>query len=352
MLDGKRVRERGDTPADCLERRDERRGAQVAQHERRAVLDSDVTVGELVRRWVEFVSTGKAPQTVSGYHWSQRHVVARIGDRAAADVRVDDIEAMFIALIGDGFSKASLAKMRSHLAKAFRWGVRRRLVISNPVADIEMPGGAVEPVAAVWLDVDEFAAMRACLQRNVTTHKLVLLTSLLTGMRPGEAEGLCWENLDLDAGLVHVRTAIQDSQDGRVRKLVPKLKTHSSRRTLQLPADLVVALRSHRKTQAEQRLAARAWAEPRLVFTTETGEIIDSSNLARACRGACKGAGTKAISPNGMRHSHASMLLHRGVSVAEVARQLGHDDLRMVTQTYGHAMVDIVAAAAVLDSVG
>ena len=352
MLDGKRVKDRGDTPADCLDKRVARRAARDSRAERVGGLDGDISVTELGRKWLQYVSTGKAPATVMMYEWSLAMIVDRLGKRAASDVEVDDVEQLLSDLIAERYSKASLIRVRSHLGMLFRFGVRRRLVKVNPVAEIEMPAGAVEPRKVEWLDATEFDAMRAHLSREPSSAELVLLTILLTGLRPGEASGLCWDAVDLDAGVLEVKTAIQSSRNNRVHKLTSDLKTDGSRRVVEMPADLTTALRAEKKAQAARKLAATSWAEPTLVFTTSSGRIIEASNLRRTCRGACIGAGTKIVSPNSLRHTNASMLLHRGVSIPEVSRHLGHDDLRMVMTTYGHAMVEVVSTAAILDSVG
>jgi hypothetical protein len=39
---------------------------------------------------------------------------------------------------------------------------------------------------------------------------------------------------------------------------------------------------------------------------------------------------------HGLRHTYASDLIRQGVSLEVVARQLGHADIRTVSQTYGH----------------
>lgn len=352
MLDGKRTRERGDTPADCLDKREARRTGRDVRVEQLAGLVDDITITQLADKWLPFVSGGKAPGTVMSYEYSRAMIVDRLGTHAVSQVDVDDVEQLLSDFIAEGYSKATLVRIRSHLGMMFRFGVRRRLVKVNPVASIEMPSGAVEPRDAVWLDATEFDAMRAHLSHHPTSVDLVLLTILLTGLRPGEASGLCWDAIDLDAGRIRVETAIQGSRNNRVHKLTPHLKTAGSRRVVEMPGDLIAALRVERKAQAARRLAAPSWKEPRLAFTTATGGIVEASNLRRACRNACTAAGTKMISPNSLRHTNASMLLYRGVSVAEVSRHLGHDDLRMVMTTYGHAMVDVVSTAAVLDKLG
>lgn len=55
----------------------------------------------------------------------------------------------------------------------------------------------------------------------------------------------------------------------------------------------------------------------------------------------CKKAGIPVISVHGLRHTHASLLLYAGVSIASVARRLGHADMTTTQQTYLHIIQEL-----------
>lgn len=52
----------------------------------------------------------------------------------------------------------------------------------------------------------------------------------------------------------------------------------------------------------------------------------------------CKKAKIKEITCHGLRHTHASMLLFKGVNIKYVSRRLGHKDIVTTLQTYSHIM--------------
>lgn len=124
------------------------------------------------------------------------------------------------------------------------------------------------------------------------------------GLRQGEALGLRWRDLDLEAGTLTVRHQLQwlhwqhgcspdpagnptcrlkgqadkGAAPGRCPQSVgggPVLvepKGSASHRRIDLPAPLVAELRAHRKRQAEERLTAGGyWEDWDLVFATSTG---------------------------------------------------------------------------------
>ncbi|KIS02730.1 site-specific integrase [Paucilactobacillus wasatchensis] len=55
----------------------------------------------------------------------------------------------------------------------------------------------------------------------------------------------------------------------------------------------------------------------------------------------CKKAGIEVISVHGLRHTHASLLLYAGVSIASVARRLGHSNMTTTQQTYLHIIQEL-----------
>ena len=70
------------------------------------------------------------------------------------------------------------------------------------------------------------------------------------------------------------------------------------------------------------------------------GKIYNStvnSILARHC----KNADIPVISIHGLRHTHASLLLFAGVSIASVARRLGHSNITTTQKTYLHIIQEL-----------
>ena len=55
----------------------------------------------------------------------------------------------------------------------------------------------------------------------------------------------------------------------------------------------------------------------------------------------CKNSNIPVISVHGLRHTHASLLLFAGVSIASVARRLGHSSMTTTQKTYLHIIHEL-----------
>lgn len=68
---------------------------------------------------------------------------------------------------------------------------------------------------------------------------------------------------------------------------------------------------------------------------------IYNSTVNEALTRHCKKCGISEISIHGLRHTHASLLLFAGVSIASVARRLGHASMTTTQKTYLHIIQEL-----------
>ncbi|MCP4377573.1 MAG: site-specific integrase [bacterium] len=162
------------------------------------------------------------------------------------------------------------------------------------------------------------------------------LLAVTTGLRRGEILGLRWSDVDLAAGTLTVQQSLEQIKDG-LRFKSPK--THRSRRSLALPAMTVEALRSHRASQAEERLALGvAWEEHGLVCPRPAGAPWAPDTLSTAFAAFVRGSGMKPFRFHDLRHSHATHLLRAGVHPKVVSERLGHSSVGITLDTYSHVL--------------
>lgn len=278
-----------------------------------------------------------APPTVESYTWALNRVEAELGTVRLATLTPEHVEAAFARWASEGTSRSSLIKIRSVLNRVLTYAERRGLAARNIAKLVELPATAQRTEPGRALTVEQAKSLLDAARE----HRLeaLFVTMLMLGLRPGEALGLSWHNVDLDAGIVHVRQSLKlhhGPPDGH-RSTQDKQISAQPRR----PPRVIDAIRARRVHQAEDRLlAGPAWSDmfPGLVFTTTVCTAISLSNLRRDLETLTARAGLGRWHPHELRHSAASIMSASGVPLEEVADMLGHDGTRMTALVYRHAV--------------
>lgn len=152
----------------------------------------------------------------------------------------------------------------------------------------------------------------------------------LTGLRSGEANGLCWDQVDWDNMTLTIRAARV-----RGRQVLPK--NEYSERSLVLTPSLQDAL---------LRQWARTGSKDGFVFLTARGCPLDSSNFGRRdWPRLLDAAQLSHRSPETLRHTAATLMLAAGEAPTSIARTLGHSDCRMLFSTYARYVAGVLGSA-------
>lgn len=152
-----------------------------------------------------------------------------------------------------------------------------------------------------------------------------------------------WSDVDPDRGVLRIERSVEETRSG-LRVKPPKTKR--GRRNIGLPPEAVDMLRSHRKQQIELRLALGQGGQPSLVFSTLEGDLLSPDNLSRDWRRVCNTRKLPRVSFHALRHTHASMLIRKGVDILTISRRLGHSKASVTLDTYGHLIEGADTAAA------
>ena len=178
-------------------------------------------------------------------------------------------------------------------------------------------------------------------------HAYIVL-SLLCGIRTEEARALRWNHVDLDGDPSARPPVPPHVAVWRSVRVHGETKTERSRRTLALPRMAVEALRDLSDSQAGERLVAGdGWQDTGLVFTTHLGAALDAGNVRKMFKRVCTAAGVgDGWTPRELRTSFVSLMSHRGVSIEEIARLVGHASTRTTEVVYRRALRPVITTGA------
>lgn len=303
----------------------------------KVIADGNATVRDLLDRWeAKVLPAGHlSVRTLDTYAWACSILRADLGTIRLRRLTPELVEDAFEARAVAGMSRASLVKVRSVLGKALEYAQRRGMVSQNVARIVELPAQARRAEEGRSMTVEQARTLLAA------PHRLTALWAVMLylGLRPGEATGLLWSDVDLERGVVHVRRSLK-LERGRL-VLDERLKTDRSRRSLDTPSQVVAALRAHRTEQAKAQLrAGELWQPPypELVFTTALGTPLGPRNVHRSLTALTERLGLGPWHPHELRHSAASLMSEAGVPIERIADQLGHDGTRMGLLVYRHAV--------------
>ena len=298
--------------------------------------DDRITVNDLFERWLTQVILHRvAPATVGNYSSLARtHIEPELGRRRLSRLKAEDVQRFLHAKAEDGLSVRTIRHLRGLLVQALDYAVRQGYVVRN-VASLS-DGPRQQPSGdGRTLTVDQAKSLLKTVQGDRLEALYVLM--LATGMRPGEAFGLPWSNVDLDSAEVTIRQSLVRQPGGNV---IGEGKTgRKGWRTVRVPPPVVAALRSHQKAQRKERKAAGdAWVETGLVFCTPLGTPLDPDNHRRNFATLTQKAGLGHWHPHELRHSATSIMLAQGVPIEVVSKVLGHTSIRITADAYGHML--------------
>jgi integrase len=166
-------------------------------------------------------------------------------------------------------------------------------------------------------------------------------------MRRSELLGLRWEAVDFDASTISVVT--RRVRVGNAMIEGTGTKTSAGRRRIDIDPATMLVMKKWRAHQTEERLAwGPGWTDTGLVFTREDGVGLHADRMQYRFAHLVAGAGVTPLHFHGLRHSHATVLLRRGVPVKVVSERLGHSSPAFTMSVYQHVLPGMQAEAAAL----
>ncbi len=337
-------RRRWQTVEGSVEDADAARSEVVARKRRgERVAPSKLTLMAYAPTWLDSQAGRLRPKTIATYEAHLRlHILPKLGRRRLPEVTTDDVASLSAEMQRAGFAAWTIKGALATLSGLMRHAARRGLISENPVARLERGERptTTEKEKRV-LSADEIGLL---LDAADEKYRALLATAVGTGLRLGELVGLRWQDVDLDAGFVHVRTQV----DQKGRRGLPK--TATAVRQVVLSPQLGRLL-------AEHRLGSPFSAPADPVFASAVGTPVGHDNVSkRGLAAAVKRADLLDASRPGLtmhscRDTFAShLIIDPGLDVVQVSRQLGHANPAITAKTYARMFDEARHADAIRDA--
>lgn len=308
----------------------------------------DQTLEGFLEEWITlYVKPNREPKTVSYYQGMIKHhlnpMLGRVPLRKLTPAMVQKLlvdkakpfetESGEMRSLSPETVRGIRATLRSALTQAFRNGLVAENVaqrVSSPKQRQSTPKYFTEEQVRLFLSA-------------ASDHHLFGLFSLalLTGLRLGEITGLTWACIDLDRKIIDVRHQLQRVEGKLILK---SLKTERARRKLHLTHLAVNILENERTRQAVSLESGQN--DLGLVFLNPQGRPLEPKYVHTHLKAVLKKARLPEYSFHKLRHTNATLLLSQGVPLTIVRDQLGHSQIALTANTYGHAVPTALQEAA------
>jgi len=234
-----------------------------------------------------------------------------------------------------GFQTRTKQNIYSCFRALLNWGVKLDYLQTNILLKVgNFKSSDVIKKEMLYYTADEYkkfsnAAKEYAEKSNVISDWdffVFFSIAFYTGLRKGEIHALKWS--DIDENYLKVSRSISQKLTGPDRETPPKNK--SSIRTLQIPVPLMNILNEHKKRYEN----AKNFSEDYRICGGEQclrDTSVENMNIKFSAL-----AGVKKIRIHDFRHSHVSLLANAGINIQEIARRLGHSDIKMTWNTYSH----------------
>lgn len=251
----------------------------------------------------------------------KNHIAPAIGKIKAAELNTKTVEGLFRDMHANGFGAGTIRITCAALSAAYNDAVRLGDLVRNPVRNTKMPNVTSKTTKPLPRNDWEKVYLEAL--KNPRTHAPIEAAGML-GLRPGEALGLKWTDLNVAECTLLVERQVQRAKG---RGLVIKPVKQKTARTLKIIQQTVQILLTHKRHQS---LNKAKWNENSdLIFPNTVGRLGDEKSDRLAFKNLLKAAGL------------SDFQLYQLLKTAFTA-MAGQTDLKTLMEFSGHTQISTV----------
>ncbi|MGH2656509.1 MAG: tyrosine-type recombinase/integrase [Actinomycetota bacterium] len=282
-----------------------------------------LTIAEVVDNWYRGHRRNLSSGTRRDYEGRIRRDVGRIGGLLAEDLARNprDLRAFYGSL-----TPTSARRLHAILRQAFQDALAHGEISRNPcdVVKARRPRPSERPIPSP----EEVEKMILAAEEEDPLWGLFVNVSATIGTRRGETCALRWEDVDFDAGRLHVRRAVCKGIHGPTELKPPKTGRERS---------LFVGERFFDEIRPFRRGGGWIFSDGRRGPDAPWHPDWPGHRFSRLTRRL-----ELPYTLHSLRHFVATQLLARGLPVTQVARFMGHKDPSVTLDLYANHVVDDV----------
>lgn len=295
---------------------------------------SNMTVREFLDHWINIYKSNIEASTYERYKEFSKNIANHIGGMELSKLKPIHIQNMYKNL-ETNLSSGTVLKIHRMFHLALKHAVNWQMINNNPTDYVTAPKRNKFEVK-VW-DTD---TLNNFLKDVYGTNLYIpAMLALTTGMREGEIAALKWNNVSFKEHFISVTHNFQRVGNNYELK---SPKTAKSKRNIAMMDLTFKALKTHRKSQLKHMLKNEtSYNDEGFVCAWDNGQPYRPHYISDMFRNSVKKLGYPIIRFHDLRHTHATMLLSKGVNPKIVSERLGHSTVSITLDIYSHVLPNI-----------
>ncbi|WP_413509314.1 tyrosine-type recombinase/integrase [Carnobacterium maltaromaticum] len=238
-------------------------------------------------------------------------------------------------------SKATVKKRNGHIRSCFADAIDEKIIQVDPTRNVTVTG-AIKPKKkeSKYLNYSQFKKLIEETKKDLNplyVGRYMILLGSSSGCRFSEICALTWDDIDYSNRTI----LINKSWDYKNSNDFTDTKTFESERTIRIDKDILDILKAYQKDQKRTLEKFGVTNEKNLVFLNYENSIISNNAVNKTLEKLCLRVTDQAITFHGLRHTHASVLLFKGINIVSLSKRLGHSDITTTSNTYSHVLKEL-----------
>ena len=299
--------------------------------------------GLTVRAFFEdWLKTAVKPQvkqlTYEGYSNKLKvHFLPLLGNFPLKDLHQDHLSKIYADMQVKGLSPTSALHLHRVIHAGLEYAVNNAEVLAQNVAKKAVKPRNVRKEAKI-LTIEQLHQVFEASQGS-EYHPIFLLLAY-TGMRRSEVLGLRLKDINFESGTLSVVQGLKQSTAPGSGVFAEDTKTKRSTRAIDISPTVINALRGIReRIEANAAILGVNPSPEMLIFGDPvTGQPLKPNTVSKVWKKLRRKLGLPEVKLKDLRHTHASALIAAGVHVKVISERLGHSNIGITMDTYGHLM--------------
>ena len=310
-------------------------------------LRPDMTLVDLYQEWLDLkiIPSSRQQTTINKFILRKKIIKKYFGNKKVSEIKPSDYQKA-MNKYGNHINRNGLGRLNNDIHNAISMAIADKVLIDDFTANVELYSTKVaQNVEDKYLQseadynaVIEFITQKFDYHKSVVPYVIYFL--FRTGMRYAELIALTWNDIDFDKSVLKT---YRRYNTGTHKFVPPKNKT--SIRTVPIDEKSLIILKSLQDQQKRINKELGMASDINFVFQHNAlrYDIPLIESVSKAIKEMLKSLNIKPLlSTKGARHTYGSVLLHRGIDMGVVARLLGHKDISMLIEVYGHTLQERV----------